>query len=107
MPKVYDLKWQRFRAAYLARPENQICRHCQRSVWTCRDHAGRLLPAHVDHIKRLEDGGAKYDDANVQPLCHACHARKSALEMQGKAPTIKGCTPDGVPLDPDHPWSAH
>lgn len=105
MPKVYDLRWQRFRKAYLARPENQICRHCQRSVWTCRDHSGRRLPPHIDHIVRLQDGGDKYAESNLAPVCAACHARKSAMEMQGKTPTIKGASPDGTPLDPMHPWN--
>lgn len=34
----------------------------------------------VDHIKRIEDGGAKWDWSNLQTLCNSCHARKSGQE---------------------------
>ena len=40
------------------------------------------LATMVDHIKRIRDGGAKLDPANLQPLCEACHARKRWEESQ-------------------------
>lgn len=37
----------------------------------------------VDHRIRLADGGAD-SEANLAPLCRACHLRKSAAEASGK-----------------------
>jgi 5-methylcytosine-specific restriction endonuclease McrA len=102
--KIYDARWERFRRAWFADPDHHKCAHCHKSVWLCRDHLGRLLPPHLDHIKRLADGGDKYDPANLQQLCHACHARKSAQEMRGIAPSVPGCDGSGIPTDPNHPW---
>lgn len=34
----------------------------------------------VDHVQRISEGGAKYDTANLQSLCHACHSRKTQSE---------------------------
>lgn len=34
----------------------------------------------VDHIIELQDGGARYALDNLQSLCHACHAKKTAEE---------------------------
>ncbi|MBN3756056.1 HNH endonuclease [Paraburkholderia sp. Tr-20389] len=55
----------------------------------------------VDHIIRLEEGGTDAD-ANLQSLCHDCHARKTAKE-NGTRP--RGCDVNGTPTDPEHPWS--
>jgi 5-methylcytosine-specific restriction enzyme A len=35
----------------------------------------------VDHIVRLRTGGAPYDWANLQALCHSHHSAKTAVEM--------------------------
>ena len=49
-----------------------LCVQCQQ--------AGRVEPATVrDHIVPLAEGGTE-DPANVQPLCAACHARKTERE---------------------------
>lgn len=37
----------------------------------------------VDHIVRIEAGGAAYDMDNLQTLCKPCHDIKSALESHG------------------------
>ena len=43
--------------------------------------AGRLTPAQmVDHIVPINKGGARLDIENLQSLCNACHARKSAKD---------------------------
>ena len=54
-----------------------------RDGWACVKcgHKGRL---EVDHIKRLEDGGAVYDETNLQTLCRDCHFEKSQEERRGK-----------------------
>lgn len=47
----------------------------------CWNEHGRLRAAKVlDHIIPIQQGGAKLDKANVQPLCTPCHQRKSSLE---------------------------
>ena len=58
--------------------------------------AGRLRAAtEIDHILALHRGG---DDAvqNLQPLCHDCHATKSAAERGARRRVATGL--DGWPL---------
>ncbi|WP_084516538.1 HNH endonuclease [Microtetraspora niveoalba] len=57
-------RWRRVRGQHLrAEP---TCRRCG-------------APAdEVDHIVRLEDGGARFDHRNLQSLCAPCHQLKSA-----------------------------
>ena len=58
---------------------------------------GRLSAAReVDHIVPLQQGGA---DAisNLQPLCHDCHATKSAAERGAQRKAAIGV--DGWPLN--------
>lgn len=76
--------WQKLRASVLAR--EPLCRHC----WT----AGWLVRAtDVDHIS-----GDPSDNtlANLQPLCHACHSRKTAADHGGQV--AAGCDVNGYPL---------
>ena len=41
---------------------------------------GRTVAAQcTDHILSMRNGGAKYDEANLQSLCHSCNARKRAM----------------------------
>lgn len=59
-------EWWRVRTIVLR--DNQFCVNCNR-------------PADVvDHIKELIDGGAPLALENLQPLCHACHNKKTAEE---------------------------
>ena len=63
--------WRKLRAIKL--DENPMCEECARS--------GRLTPAQmVDHIVPINKGGAELDLDNLQSLCNACHARKSAKD---------------------------
>ena len=34
----------------------------------------------VDHIVPIKDGGAAWDESNLQFLCRACHIKKTAAE---------------------------
>lgn len=63
--------WRAKRAHHLRR--EPLCRHC---------YAEGLLVAAVlvDHIVPAKDGGAFWDDANLQSLCNLCHERKSHAE---------------------------
>jgi 5-methylcytosine-specific restriction enzyme A len=46
------------------------------------------LAEDLDHVRPLreilEHGLDPFDPANVQPLCHACHSRKTAAEVFGR-----------------------
>jgi 5-methylcytosine-specific restriction endonuclease McrA len=61
-----------------------VCKTCDRAA------------NEVDHVTPLRDGGAKYDLENLQALCKSCHSRKTAAEMNGRAPRL-GCDVRGVP----------
>jgi 5-methylcytosine-specific restriction endonuclease McrA len=70
------------------------------------EQAGVLTAAEVvDHIKPHKgDRALFWDQANWQPLCKLHHdATKQAHERTGR---IRGCTIEGEPLDPNHPWNA-
>lgn len=68
----YDEDWKRARAAYLMK--HPLC------VAMLRDGRACGRPAkHVDHKQALNAGGDKYDEANLQSLCHGCHSRKSCV----------------------------
>jgi len=82
--KRYDRRWQRLRRLVLNR--EPLCRECLKH--------GRLTPAtEVDHIISLSKGGDNSLD-NLQPLCHACHSRKTASEDGGfgntRSDTLEG-----------------
>lgn len=56
-----------------------------RDAWTCRD-CGRVCDgpkeAQADHIVPIRQGGERYDLANGQTLCIACHGMKTAMESR-------------------------
>ena len=51
----------------------------KRDRWRCRT-CGKAGVLEVDHILRLEDGGAEYDLHNLQSLCRPCHISKTSAE---------------------------
>jgi 5-methylcytosine-specific restriction enzyme A len=56
----------------------------------CCQQAGRVEVATVrDHIRPLSEGGTD-DPANIQPLCAACHARKTDDEARRGAARVTG-----------------
>lgn len=78
----YDYRWSQFskdwREKYPVcgmRADGQL--HAEHSQCVAQ---GRLTTTDlvVDHRVRLEDGGAKYDPANLQTLCRACNTRKDS-----------------------------
>jgi 5-methylcytosine-specific restriction protein A len=57
---------------------------------------GRLTAAtQVDHILPLHQGGGD-ERSNLQPLCHDCHADKSAAERGARRKPVIGV--DGWPV---------
>jgi 5-methylcytosine-specific restriction enzyme A len=71
----YDAAWRKIRAEVLS--DEPCCRLCKAQ--------GKLVRATVvDHIKPLARGGT-HDKGNLQPLCTACHNRKTATVDGGFA----------------------
>jgi 5-methylcytosine-specific restriction enzyme A len=66
----YDYRWQKFRLHYLAK--NPLCVDCK-----CVHRYKEATDIH--HVVKLRDNpGLKYDDKNLMPLCHECHAARTA-----------------------------
>jgi 5-methylcytosine-specific restriction endonuclease McrA len=93
------------RARILADPERQRCALCGRSIWHCRDHSGKVLAPHVDHIKPIADAGHPFDEANLQAVCSSCHSLKTNSEQHDHPIKVKSADPTGLPLDPRHAWN--
>lgn len=73
--KFYNsYKWRKLSKAYKAK--HPLCLHCQ---------AKGLVEAVkvVDHVLRINAGGAPYDECNLQSLCEKCHNSKSSYEAKG------------------------
>lgn len=65
---IRGARWEAMREAVFRR-DNWRCVAC-----------GRLGPLECDHVRPLALGGAPWDPANLQSLCHDCHAEKNARE---------------------------
>lgn len=52
-----------------------VCAHCRGT------HSARAIE--IDHVLPLEDGGLD-EPANLQPLCHGCHAIKTQAENRAR-----------------------
>lgn len=59
------------------------CRACTaRSIRECRPELARVLATDVDHVVPHRGSMQLFaDPANLQSLCHSCHARKTAAEQ--------------------------
>ena len=69
--------WRAVRAAFLR--AHPVCRLCAAR--------GLLVAARVvDHDTPIKDGGAKYDESNLQCLCTSCHNAKTARETASRRP---------------------
>lgn len=86
----YDRRWQKARDLYLAEPEHALCLHCKA---TGRDTTATV----VDHIvPHRNDRELFWNQMNWQPLCKACHDRKTARE-DGRWTTREGRS-DSLPM---------
>ena len=68
-PFYLSTRWRNLRDWYIR--QHPLCEIC-----------GRNPATEVDHIREIRDGGAAMDAANLQALCHACHARKTVAERR-------------------------
>jgi len=74
--EVYNQRNYRKRVR-LHKMRNPYCVECEKQ--------GLITPVDVtDHVDPINQGGAVYDEANWQSLCHTCHNRKSGGEAHGK-----------------------
>ena len=72
--------WRKFRKSYIER--NPLCVMCEAE--------GIVTPAQiVDHIIPMRQGGAKFDENNLQSLCKHHHDVKSGKDRHG-IPSKKG-----------------
>jgi 5-methylcytosine-specific restriction protein A len=65
------------------------------------------LASDVDHILAISAGGDRTAITNLRSLCHECHSRKTFYvdRLKRDRVPVKGCTPDGLPLNPEHHWN--
>lgn len=92
---MYGYRWQRAREEWL------------RAHPLCIMHRklGRIVKGTVvDHkVPHRGDPTLFWDQANWQTLCASCHnAHKQSQEATGRE---RGCSTDGMPLDPAHHWN--
>ena len=94
----YGQRWQKARLGFLR--NHPLC------VW-CAEAGLTVAATVVDHIEPHRGDQSKFwDDSNWMALCRTCHSSgKQAFEKSGRS-TYRGCSTDGTPLDPKHPWHA-
>lgn len=93
--RLYGTAWRRFRKRFLQ--EHPLCVMCEQQ--------GLLTGATVvDHIiPHRGDLELFWRDGNHQALCKTHH--DSAKQRAEKSGGVVGCTLEGVPIDPRHPWN--
>lgn len=86
--------WKRLRALHLS--GDPLCAICKQQGY-------RTVATVVDHIKAHRgDLSLFYDAYNLQSLCKLHH--DSVKQAEEKGGVVRGCTKDGLPLDPSHRW---
>ena len=95
MSTLYGSRWRKARLRFLHK--NPVCLYC----------AGRgdvTSATVVDHrIPHRGNLALFWDEQNWAACCAPCHNRDKQREE--KTGRIFGNGPDGVPLDPRHPWN--
>lgn len=72
--------WRKFAKRF--KQNNPLCVECEKK--------DLVVPVKVvDHIVRINAGGAKLDEANCQSLCESCHNRKSSNESRSGGYGVK------------------
>lgn len=75
---------QRTRGSAWMKIRDRILRRDSGLCQPCRKEGKLTLAIEVDHTTPLHHGGTD-DDSNLQSICAACHAAKSAAEAQDRA----------------------
>ena len=75
--KIYNSRqWRKVRETKM-KECGGLCEMCLKE--------GRIVKADVvDHIVELKDGGCAFCLENLQCLCNACHAKKTARAREGR-----------------------
>jgi len=94
-PWYYLPVWKKLRALQLA--EFPFCCICEM--------VDKLTVADtVDHkIPFRNDWNLFIDRNNHQSVCRSCHSRHK--QIQEKSGALPGCDVNGMPIDPNHPWT--
>jgi|TARA_Y100000310_G_scaffold328330_1_gene396307 5-methylcytosine-specific restriction endonuclease McrA len=66
-------KWRKY--SHDIRRKEPLCR-------MCKEEGKTVLATMVDHIQSINNGGSKWDRANLQPLCHKHHSSKSTKDRK-------------------------
>ncbi len=70
----------------------------------CQDEGFPRPATEVDHIEQHKGNAELFWSLdNLQALC-SYHHRTVKARMERGDPR-RGCNPDGMPLDPEHPWN--
>ncbi|MGJ8529827.1 HNH endonuclease signature motif containing protein [Maritalea sp.] len=77
-PKIADgiytsPRWRKFIAA-IKRERGRFCQRC--------GGTNRVIG---DHIVEIKDGGAPFEQSNIELLCQPCHNRKTAIMKARRA----------------------
>jgi len=93
--RLYGRRWRRAAKRFLF--GQPLCR-------LCFDIGLTVAASVVDHIQPHQgDFALFWDEGNWQSLCKPCHdGAKAQLERTG---ALRGCRPDGLPVDASHPWN--
>ena len=93
-------QWRRLRLAKLAETPNCV---------PCATRGVVRLANTVDHRVSIASGGDPFPALDgLTSMCGPCHSVKTqAMDRRGgRGVAFKGCGIDGLPLDPDHPFTA-
>ncbi len=95
--------WAKLRKAHLS--IEPFCRGCMEMG------QGARAANTVDHIVAISEGGHPFPEHDgLASYCGPCHSAKTARGTEAGAihstRPRKGCSADGTPLDPSHPWRA-
>lgn len=66
--------WRKVRKAFI--DKHPLC-------VKCKEEGKSVAAKYVDHIQRIEDGGDKLNEENLQSLCKYHHDSKSGKEAHG------------------------
>ena len=100
----YGADWQALRGLKIREVLNDPAARCPLCGLEFEPHNSKAI--HLDHIKRLADGGARLDPANWRAVHGRCHSRMTAQEDRAKERGYRlGVEADGLPSDPCHPFN--